>query len=132
MYDLLPEEIPYWQRLETTALEILNGYGYREIRLPLVEQTALFSQAIGANTDVVAKEMYTFEDRNGTQLSLRPEGTAGCVRAAIAAGLTRGHSHKLWYYGPMFRHENVQRGRNRQFYQIGAEVFGLAGPDVDA
>ena len=132
MYDLLPEDISGWQRVESTVLEILGSYGYTEIRLPLVEQTRLFSQAIGASTDVIAKEMYTFEDRNGTHLSLRPEGTAGCVRAAIAAGLTRRHSQKLWYHGPMFRHENVQRGRNRQFYQVGAEVFGLEGPDVDA
>jgi histidyl-tRNA synthetase len=132
MYDLLPEDISGWQRVESTVLEILDSYGYTEIRLPLVEQTRLFSQAIGASTDVVAKEMYTFEDRNGTHLSLRPEGTAGCVRAVIAAGLTRRHSQKLWYHGPMFRHENVQRGRNRQFYQVGAEVFGLEGPDVDA
>jgi histidyl-tRNA synthetase len=132
MYDLLPEVIPHWQAVERTAQQVLNNYGYEEIRLPLLEKTQLFSQAIGAATDVVAKEMYTFEDRNGTQLSLRPEGTAGCVRAALAAGLTRVHSSKLWYQGPMFRHENVQRGRNRQFYQIGAEVFGLEEPEVDA
>ena len=132
MYDLLPDQIPGWQRVESTLLKLLDSYGYSEIRLPLVELTLMFSRAIGASTDVVAKEMYTFEDRNGTELSLGPEGTAGCVRAVIAAGLTRGHSQKFWYHGPMFRHENVQRGRNRQFYQIVAEVFGLPGPDVDA
>ncbi len=132
MYDIVPDTSGRWQWIEATALSVLQDYGYRELRLPLLEQTELFARAIGAATDVVSKEMYAFEDRNGDQLALRPEGTAGCVRAAIQNGLLKGHAAKLWYSGPMFRRENVQRGRNRQFYQIGAECFGLVGPDVDA
>ncbi len=132
MYDILPTDTPLWRRVERTAEELLEAYGYREIRLPLLEKTVLFAGAIGEATDVVAKEMYSFDDRNGTNLSLRPEGTAGCVRAVIQNGMLKGHALKLWYAGPMFRHENVQRGRNRQFYQIGAEAIGLPGPDVDA
>ncbi len=132
MYDLVPAQTPTWQRIEGTAASLLKRYGYGEIRLPLVERTELFSRAIGLATDVVSKEMYSFNDRNDDLLSLRPEGTAGCVRAAIANGLLKGHGLKLWYAGPMFRRENVQRGRNRQFYQTGAEVLGLPGPDIDA
>ncbi|MEM9184207.1 MAG: histidine--tRNA ligase [Pseudomonadota bacterium] len=132
MYDLVPGQTTTWQRVEATASRLLESYGYLELRLPLVERTELFSRAIGLATDVVSKEMYSFVDRNDEALSLRPEGTAGIVRAAISNGLLQGHSSKLWYSGPMFRRENVQRGRNRQFYQIGAEVFGLAGPDIDA
>lgn len=132
MYDLLPADIATWQRVEQTCHQVLEDYGYPEIRLPLLERTELFSQAIGTTTDVVAKEMYSFDDRNGDSLSLRPEGTAGCVRAVLANGLLHGHGAKVRYFGPMFRHENVQRGRNRQFYQVGGEAYGLAGPDVDA
>ncbi len=132
MYDLVPGQTATWQRVEATASRLLESYGYLELRLPLVERTELFSRAIGLATDVVSKEMYSFVDRNDDALSLRPEGTAGCVRAAISNGLLKGHSSKLWYSGPMFRRENVQRGRNRQFYQTGAEVFGLPGPDIDA
>ncbi|MDX1569558.1 MAG: histidine--tRNA ligase [Xanthomonadales bacterium] len=132
MYDIVPEDAARWHWVEGTTLEVLETYGYRELRLPLLEQTDLFARAMGESTDVVSKEMYAFEDRNGDHLALRPEGTAGCVRAVIQNGLLQGHARKLWYGGPMFRRENVQRGRNRQFYQIGAEVFGLEGPDVDA
>ncbi len=132
MYDLLPAETARWHRVERAACKLLQQYGYRELRLPLLERTALFAGAIGESTDVVAKEMYAFEDRNGDHLALRPEGTAGCVRAMIQNGLLHNHLSKVWYAGPMFRRENVQKGRNRQFYQIGAEAFGVAGPDVDA
>ncbi|MEM7705682.1 MAG: histidine--tRNA ligase [Pseudomonadota bacterium] len=132
MYDLVPGQTATWQRVEAAASRLLESYGYLELRLPLLERTELFSRAIGLATDVVSKEMYSFVDRNDEALSLRPEGTAGIVRAAISNGLLQGHSSKLWYGGPMFRRENVQRGRNRQFYQIGAEVFGLPGPDIDA
>ncbi len=132
MKDILPAESPAWRRLEETARGVLERYGYREIRLPLVESTALFDRAIGDVTDIVEKEMYTFIDRNGDSLSLRPEGTAGCVRAGLEHGLLHNQSQRLWYSGPMFRHEKPQKGRYRQFHQIGAEAFGLAGPDVDA
>ena len=132
MYDIIPEESGRWQWIERNALDVLSSYGYREIRLPILEQVALFAGAIGESTDVVSKEMYAFEDRGGDVLALRPEGTAGCVRAVIGNGLLQGHAQKLWYSGPMFRRERPQRGRNRQFYQIGAEAFGLPGPDVDA
>ncbi|MCL5668954.1 MAG: histidine--tRNA ligase [Gammaproteobacteria bacterium] len=132
MKDILPQEMRYWRHLEHTVRAVLEGYGYREIRLPIVEQTELFARAIGAATDIVEKEMYTFADRNGDSLTLRPEGTAGCVRAAIEHGLLHNQTHRLWYGGPMFRHERPQKGRYRQFYQIGVEVFGYAGPDIDA
>ncbi len=111
---------------------MLGSYGYSEIRLPIVEQTPLFKRAIGEVTDVVEKEMYTFEDRNGDSLTLRPEGTAGCVRAGIEHGLLYNQEQRLWYIGPMFRHERPQKGRYRQFNQLGVEVFGLQGPDIDA
>ncbi|MGH8583838.1 MAG: histidine--tRNA ligase [Gammaproteobacteria bacterium] len=132
MNDLLPQETPAWRFLEETARAVIESYGYREIRLPLVEPTALFQRSIGAETDIVAKEMYTFPDRNGESLSLRPEGTAGCVRAGIEHGLFYHQVQRLWYCGAMFRHERPQKGRYRQFHQIGAEVYGLSGPDIDA
>jgi histidyl-tRNA synthetase len=132
MKDILPQEMRYWRHLERTARAVLESYGYREIRPPVVEHTELFARAIGAATDIVEKEMYTFADRNGDSLTLRPEGTAGCTRAAIEHGLLHNQTHRLWYGGPMFRHERPQKGRYRQFYQIGVEVFGHAGPDIDA
>lgn len=132
MNDLLPEVVGLWQRLETTARDILHGYGYRELRLPLLEKSELFARSIGALTDIVEKEMYTFEDRNGDSLTLRPEGTAGCVRAGIEHGLLHNQVQRFWYSGPMFRHERPQKGRYRQFHQIGVEAFGLPGPDIDA
>jgi histidyl-tRNA synthetase len=130
MHDILPDQSPLWQRLEDAARQVLDAYGYAEIRTPLVEVTELFKRSIGEVTDIVEKEMYSFEDRNGDSLSLRPEGTASCVRAAIEHGLLA-QPQRLWYRGPMFRHERPQRGRYRQFHQIGVEVFGLPGPDID-
>ncbi len=132
MNDILPDQTPTWQYVEQNIRELLSAYGYHEIRLPLVEKTELFKRSIGEVTDIVEKEMYTFEDRNGDSLTLRPEGTAGCVRAAIENGMLHNQVHRLWYNGPMFRHERPQKGRYRQFHQIGVEVFGLEGPDVDA
>lgn len=131
MNDILPQDSYLWQHLETVVRELLDGYGYREIRLPIVEQTQLFSRAIGEVTDIVEKEMYSFEDRNGDSLTLRPEGTAGCVRAFNQHGMA-GTQQKLWYAGPMFRHERPQLGRQRQFHQVGVEVFGTATADVEA
>ncbi len=131
MTDILPGDTPWWQALEAQIGSLLDSYGYHEIRMPVVEQTALFSRSIGEVTDIVEKEMYTFEDRNGDSLSLRPEGTAGCVRAAIQNGLLN-TPQKLWYAGPMFRHERPQKGRQRQFHQVGVETFGIATPDIDA
>lgn len=132
MNDYLPADTAIWQRIEGTLKQVLASYGFSEIRLPIVEQTPLFKRAIGEVTDVVEKEMYTFDDRNGESLTLRPEGTAGCVRAGIEHGLLYNQEQRLWYIGPMFRYERPQKGRYRQFHQIGAEVFGLQGPDVDA
>ncbi len=132
MNDLLPDDVVYWQWVEGIAREVLESYGYAEIRLPQIERTELFRRSIGEVTDIVEKEMYTFEDRNGDSLTLRPEGTAGCVRAAIENGMLHNQVHRLWYSGPMFRHERPQKGRYRQFYQIGAETFGMEGPDIDA
>ncbi len=132
MNDCLPTQSPLWQKLENTVKSVISAYGYNEIRMPIVEMTHLFSRAIGEVTDVVEKEMYTFEDRNGDSLTLRPEGTAGCVRAGIENGLLYNQEQRLWYMGPMFRHERPQKGRYRQFHQCGVEVFGLDGPDVDA
>lgn len=132
MNDYLPADTAIWQRIEGTLKQVLASYGYSEIRMPIVEQTPLFKRAIGEVTDVVEKEMYTFEDRNGESLTLRPEGTAGCVRAGIEHGLLYNQEQRLWYMGPMFRYERPQKGRYRQFHQLGAEVFGLQGPDVDA
>ena len=132
MNDLLPEDVVYWQRVEATAQDVLNEYGYREIRLPVVERTELFARSIGSHTDIVEKEMYTFEDRNGDSLTLRPEGTASAVRAGIENGLLHNQVQRWWYAGPMFRHERPQKGRYRQFHQIGVEAYGIAGPDIDA
>lgn len=129
---MLPEQSPYWQHLESVITGILRRYGYREIRFPILESTDLFKRSIGEVTDIVEKEMYTFEDRNGDSLTLRPEGTASCVRACEQHGLLYNQTQRLWYQGPMFRHERPQKGRYRQFHQIGVEVFGLEGPDVDA
>jgi histidyl-tRNA synthetase len=131
MNDLLPDTTPYWQAVEAALREMLNGYGYQEIRFPIVEKTSLFSRSIGEVTDIVEKEMYTFEDRNGDSLTLRPEGTAGCVRAAMQNGLLN-QTQRLWYMGPMFRHERPQKGRYRQFHQLGVEAYGFKGPDIDA
>ncbi len=132
MNDILPDRTPLWQRLEDTARVVLLSYGYEEIRLPILEQTVLFERSIGEATDIVEKEMYTFTDRNGDSLSLRPEGTAGTVRAVLQHNLFRNQAQRLWYMGPMFRRERPQKGRYRQFYQIGAEAFGMPGPDIDA
>ncbi len=131
MHDLLPGEAFVARQVEEAAREALEGYGYEEIRLPVVERTELFRRTLGEVTDIVEKEMYTFDD-HGESLSLRPEGTAGCVRAAIEHGLCFHQVRRLWYAGPMFRHERPQKGRYRQFHQVGAEVFGLAGPEADA
>lgn len=132
MNDILPEKTPYWQYVENTFQQLMQSYGYKEIRMPIVESTGLFKRSIGEVTDIVEKEMYTFEDRNGDSLTLRPEGTASCVRAAMQHGLLHNQIHRLWYTGPMFRHERPQKGRYRQFHQFGVEAFGLAGPDIDA
>jgi histidyl-tRNA synthetase len=132
MHDILPAEMHLWHALERAVRETFEGYGFEEIRVPVLEKTELFARAIGDATDVVEKEMYTFEDRNGDLLSLRPEGTAGVVRAVLQNGLLYGAPLRLWYMGPMFRRERPQKGRTRQFHQVGAEVFGAPGPDVDA
>ncbi|CAQ78415.1 histidyl-tRNA synthetase [Aliivibrio salmonicida LFI1238] len=132
MNDCLPTQSPLWHKVEDSVKRVISAYGYSEIRMPIVEQTHLFKRAIGEVTDVVEKEMYTFDDRNGDSLALRPEGTAGCVRAGIENGLLYNQEQRLWYMGPMFRHERPQKGRYRQFHQVGVEVFGLNGPDVDA
>jgi histidyl-tRNA synthetase len=132
MNDILPTDSPLWQYLEGQVKEVLDQYGYREIRMPIVESTELFARGVGEHTDVVEKEMYTFLDRNQESLTLRPEGTAGCVRAALQHGLTHNQVQRLWYQGPMFRYERPQKGRYRQFFQIGAETFGVGSPDIDA
>ncbi len=132
MNDILPGQSSVWQYLERTVSEVVNGYGYQQIRFPIVEQTELFKRGVGETTDIVEKEMYTFEDRNGESLTLRPEGTASCVRAADQAGLLFNQTQRLWYVGPMFRYERPQKGRYRQFHQIGVESFGMATPDIDA
>ncbi|MBX2857295.1 MAG: histidine--tRNA ligase [Cellvibrionaceae bacterium] len=135
MKDLLPSDSPLWQYLESTVQRLLNSYGFQEIRFPLLESTELFARSIGEVTDIVEKEMYTFADRNGESVTLRPEGTASCVRACQEHQLlyNRGTlTQKLWYLGPMFRYEKPQKGRLRQFHQIGVEAFGYAGPDIDA
>jgi len=131
MHDVLPDQAPLWQYAETLIRDILGAYGYSEIRLPIVEKTELFKRSIGEVTDIVEKEMYTFEDRNGDSLTLRPEGTAGCLRACLEHGLLHNQVHRLWYYGPMYRHERPQKGRYRQFFQLGVEAYGMAGPDID-
>jgi histidyl-tRNA synthetase len=132
MNDVLPAEIGAWQHFEACTRELLTAYGYEEIRVPVLEHTELFKRAIGEHTDVVGKEMYTFMDRGGDSLTLRPEATAGIVRALISNGLLRGQRHKLWCLGPMFRHEAPQAGRYRQFWQVDVEAVGCPGPDVDA
>ncbi len=131
MNDCSPTESPLWQWIEGQVRQILSSYGYSEVRMPIVESTPLFARAIGEVTDVVSKEMYTFWD-NDEQLTLRPEGTAGCVRAAIEHGWIYNNEQRLWYMGPMFRHERPQKGRYRQFHQAGVEVFGIASPEIDA
>ena len=132
MHDVLPDDSYRWQAFETVIRRLMASYGYKEIRMPLVESTDLFCRSIGEVTDIVEKEMYTFEDRNGDKLTLRPEGTASCVRAGIQHGLLHNQVQRLWYSGPMFRHERPQKGRYRQFHQFGAEVYGIATPDIDA
>lgn len=133
MNDILPDEAELWEQFEDSIRDWLHAYGYRPIRMPLVEPTPLFTRAIGAVTDIVEKEMYSFTDSlNGEQLTLRPEGTAGCVRAVLQHNLLYDGPKRLWYQGPMFRHERPQKGRYRQFYQIGVEALGFAGPDIDA
>lgn len=132
MNDILPLEMPYWHYVENILRNLAKSYGYKEIRFPIVEYTSLFKRTIGEVTDIVEKEMYTFTDKNGDSLTLRPEGTAGCVRSGIENGLFYNQTQRLWYLGPMFRHETQQKGRYRQFYQFGVEVFGLSGPDIDA
>lgn len=131
MNDCLPSETPAWQFVEQTLRAVVASFGYQEIRMPIVEQTDLFKRSIGEVTDIVEKEMYTFEDRNGESLTLRPEGTAGCVRAGNQHGLLYNQEQRLWYMGPMFRHERPQKGRYRQFHQFGVETYGLSGPDID-
>lgn len=138
MHDILPDSTPLWQHFEKTVRTLLGNYGYNEIRMPLVEQTDLFKRAVGEVTDIVEKEMYILENRKDSEgsepfsMALRPEGTAGCVRAGIQAGLIFNQQQRLWYAGPMFRAERPQKGRYRQFTQIGVETFGFAGPDIDA
>lgn len=131
MHDITPDQAGHWSRIEQAIAEVFSSYAYREIRMPLVESTRLFHRAVGEATDIVEKEMYTFPDRNDESLALRPEGTAGCVRAVIENGLLN-TPQKLWYSGPMFRYEKPQKGRYRQFHQIGAEVFGYADVEVEA
>ena len=132
MNDILPSEVGAWQFLERTVRELVTAYGYEEMRVPIVEQTALFKRSIGELTDVVGKEMYSFESQGGESLTLRPEATAGMVRAVISNRMLRGQRHKLWCIGPMFRYETPQAGRYRQFHQVDLEAVGYAGPDVDA
>lgn len=131
MNDILPLETPYWQQIESVCRSVVAQYGYHEIRFPIVEQTRLFKRGIGDATDIVEKEMYTFDDRNGDSLTLRPEGTACCVRAGIEHGLLYNQIQRLWYMGPMFRHERPQKGRQRQFHQLGVEAFGMLHPAID-
>lgn len=132
MNDLLPGDSAAWQYLEATVADVLQNYGYQEIRFPILEATELFKRSIGEVTDIVEKEMYTFDDRNGDSVTLRPEGTASCVRACEQHGLLYNQTQRLWYQGPMFRYERPQKGRLRQFHQIGVETFGMDGPDIDA
>ncbi|MDG6894680.1 histidine--tRNA ligase [Volucribacter amazonae] len=132
MNDCLPNETPLWQWVESQIRQVLASYGYAEIRMPIVENTPLFARAIGDETDVVSKEMFTFNDRDEESLTLRPEGTAGCVRAGIQHGLLYNQEQRLWYMGPMFRYERPQKGRYRQFHQVGVEIFGIANPEIDA
>ena len=131
MNDCLPEISGTWQKVESVLRQVVASYGYQEIRTPIVESTDLFKRSIGEVTDIVEKEMYTFEDRNGDSLTLRPEGTASCVRAGNEHGLLYNQQQRLWYMGPMFRHERPQKGRYRQFHQFGVETYGMDGPDID-
>ena len=132
MHDILMHETPNWQHIEQSIQNVLDQYNYKEIRLPIIEKTELFKHAIGDNTDIVSKEMYSFEDKNNSSITLRPEGTASCVRAGIEHGLFHNKLQRLWYMGPMFRYEKPQKGRQRQFHQLGVEAFGFKGPDIDA
>ena len=132
MHDILPADMPVWNHLEDEYRMLVESYGYRQIRTPIIEKSALFARSIGEVTDIVEKEMYSFDDRNGDSLSLRPENTASVVRAGLQAGLLHDQQQRLWYYGPMFRHERPQKGRYRQFYQFGAETFGMSGADIEA
>ena len=132
MNDVLPDKAPAWDRVETTAAQLFGGYGYQRMRLPVLERTELFSRSIGELTDIVEKEMYTFDDRNGESVTLRPEATAGVVRAALSNGLLHNQQQKLWCSGPMFRREKPQKGRYRQFHQLSVEALGFAEPEIDA
>ena len=132
MNDITPHETPSWQYLEKTVIDVLSAYAFQEVRFPILEHSDLFRRSIGNVTDIIEKEMYSFDDRNGDNLSLRPEGTAGCVRACVQQGLLHNQTQRLWYKGPMFRHERPQKGRQREFHQIGVEAFGFEGPDMDA
>ena len=132
MHDILPVDMPVWNQLEDCYRKLAESYGYQQIRTPILEKTTLFQRSIGEVTDIVEKEMYSFSDRNGESLSLRPENTAGVVRAGLESGLLNDAQLRLWYQGPMFRHERPQKGRYRQFYQLGAETFGMAGADIEA
>jgi histidyl-tRNA synthetase len=132
MNDILPDTVAAWQRMEEILKRVFAAYAYREIRLPIMEKTGLFARSIGEDTDIVGKEMYTFEDRNGESVTLRPEATASCMRAGLEHGLFHNQQQRLWYMGPMFRHERPQKGRYRQFHQAGAEAVGWPGPDIDA
>ncbi len=132
VHDILPDDSGRWAAIENHIKEVVGAYGYREIRLPILESTELFKRSIGDVTDIVEKEMYTFSDRNGDSLTLRPEGTAGCVRACMQHGLLHNQQQRLWYQGPMFRHERPQKGRYRQFHQVGVETFGFASPEIEA
>lgn len=132
MNDILPQQTPAWQQVEQVLRQVAGQYGYEEIRMPIVESTDLFKRSIGEVTDIVEKEMYTFDDRNGDSLTLRPEGTASCVRAGNEHGLLYNQTQRLWYMGPMFRHERPQKGRYRQFHQFGLEAFGMESADIDA
>jgi len=132
MNDCLPSETNIWQMVESVLRRVASNYGFAEIRMPIVESTAVFKRGIGEVTDIVEKEMYTFDDLNGDSLTLRPEGTASCVRAGVQHGLLYNQEQRLWYMGPMFRHERPQKGRYRQFHQFGLEAFGIATPDIDA
>ncbi|MFT7688371.1 MAG: histidyl-tRNA synthetase, partial [Candidatus Azotimanducaceae bacterium] len=131
MQDLLPEQKVIFRFIEDAAREIFSSYAYKEMGMPILESTQLYKRVVGEATDIVEKEMYTFDDRNGDSLTMRPEGTAGCVRIAQQHGLLFNQTQRLWYQGPMFRHERPQKGRYRQFDQIGVECFGMAGPDID-
>jgi len=132
MPDILPDDAPLWERVESSAAALFRDYGYRQIRLPVLERTELFSRSIGEATDIVEKEMYTFEDRNGDRITMRPEATAGMVRAGLSNGLLHNQQQKLWCAGPMFRHERPQKGRYRQFHQLSVEAIGFAEPELDA